>query len=459
MTRAGEIGASQRVIASLQTRNQSQQGELDRRAEWAMGLERDVRRANAVIGQRDKHIAQRETEHARALAENEMLLAARTEWAVAAADREAAARDELRRFGDAHALLQNEFDERTRWAKSLDADLSAMRSSSSWRLTRPLRFFARKLRATRTRLGIHAAPSALAVHAHAWQPGQPRHSRHDQAHWRRIQARDPDRARGRCRRAGFGHCAICACPHRAPSRVGVIPVYNKIDYSVACLRSIAAQSRSRGVRGDRRRRCIERRDAETRLGEIDGIHVLRNASNLGFVGSCNAGAAIANGEFLYFLNNDTVVTAGWLDALLRCFDEEADAGLVGAKLVYPDGRLQEAGGIVFRDGSGWNYGRFDDPADPRYNFRREADYCSGAAILIRRDLFERLGGFDSRYAPAYYEDTDLAFCRARRWPQGVLRTTRLRSALRGRDCRHRHRQRDEAHPGRQPRQVCGKVEK
>ena len=112
---------------------------------------------------------------------------------------------------------------------------------------------------------------------------------------------------------------------------------------------------------------------------------------------------------MLFLNNDTRVTPGWLEALVRCLDEAPNAGLVGAKLIYPDGRLQEAGGIVFSDASGWNYGRFDDPDDPRYAFRREVDYCSGAAILLRTDLFRRLGGFDTRYAPAYYEDTDLAF--------------------------------------------------
>jgi GT2 family glycosyltransferase len=77
--------------------------------------------------------------------------------------------------------------------------------------------------------------------------------------------------------------------------------------------------------------------------------------------------------------------------------------------VYPEGRLQESGGILFAYGSGWNVGRFGDPADPRYAFRREADYCSGAAILLARALFERLGRFDTRYTPAYYEDTDLAF--------------------------------------------------
>jgi len=95
--------------------------------------------------------------------------------------------------------------------------------------------------------------------------------------------------------------------------------------------------------------------------------------------------------------------------LLATFDQFPDTGLAGAQLVYPDGRLQEAGGIVFADGSGWNYGRFDAPDAPRHAFVREADYCSGAAIAIRRSLFAKLGGFDPRYSPAYFEDTDLAF--------------------------------------------------
>ncbi len=188
----------------------------------------------------------------------------------------------------------------------------------------------------------------------------------------------------------------------------VIPVFNKIAYTAACLRSLAEHAD--GIAFE----TIVVDDGSTdataqRLAQIDGIRVHRNAENLGFVGSCNAGAAMARGEFVLFLNNDTVVTAGWLRALLDCFAQEPDAGLVGSKLVYPDGRLQEAGGIVFSDGSGWNYGRFGDPSDPRYNMRREADYCSGAAIMLPRALLEKLGGFDTRYAPAYYEDTDLAF--------------------------------------------------
>src|SRR5206468_1794360 len=141
--------------------------------------------------------------------------------------------------------------------------------------------------------------------------------------------------------------------------------------------------------------------------------------NQGFIASSMDGARVSKGHYLLFLNNDTIVRRGWLRALLGTLESHPRAGLVGAKLLFPDGCLQEAGGVVWRDGSAWNYGRMDDPQKPEYNYVREVDYCSGACILIPRDLFFACGGFDTRYMPAYYEDTDLAFAVRRAGRQGL----------------------------------------
>jgi GT2 family glycosyltransferase len=196
-------------------------------------------------------------------------------------------------------------------------------------------------------------------------------------------------------------------PESNPYASIIIPAHGQLDFTLRCLHSLSQCGDASLFE------VILVDDASTDasgsvLPAIEGLRYLRNIDNRGFIASCNAGAALARGEFLVFLNNDTIVQPGWLDTLLRTFSSHPDTGLAGSKLVYPDGRLQEAGGIVFADGSAANYGRFEDPGDPRFNFVREADYCSGAAIALRRRVFVELGGFDAHYAPAYYEDTDLA---------------------------------------------------
>ena len=189
----------------------------------------------------------------------------------------------------------------------------------------------------------------------------------------------------------------------------IIPVHNQLAYTLACVISILQSKINCSYEiliGD---------DASTDGTRkiFSNIHSLikhvYHAENLGFLKNCNETAKYARGKYLIFLNNDTLVLPGWADALVDIFHSRSDAGLVGAKLLNANGTLQEAGGIVWNDGSAWNYGRGDDESKPGYNYVRECDYCSGACIMIPKTLWNELKGFDEIYSPAYYEDTDLAF--------------------------------------------------
>lgn len=198
------------------------------------------------------------------------------------------------------------------------------------------------------------------------------------------------------------------CTIEEPVASIIIPIYGKIEYTLNCLKSImrikARYSFEILIIND------NSPDQSVEILEnIPGIRIENNEINLGFLRSSNIGAKIARGKYLIFLNNDTEVLNRWLDELVGTIEKWPEIGLVGSKLIYPDGRLQEAGGIIWQDGTGWNYGRFDDPDKPEYNYLREVDYCSGASICIPKQLFQNVGGFDERYVPAYYEDADLAF--------------------------------------------------
>lgn len=188
----------------------------------------------------------------------------------------------------------------------------------------------------------------------------------------------------------------------------IIPVYNHLEKTLDCLKSLALAHDGYELE------IIVIDDASsdltpTFLNQLKNISYIRNEENLGFLHSCNKAAKNASGKYICFLNNDTIVMPGWLESIISTFKREANAGLLGSKLYYPDGSLQEAGGIIWNDASGLNYGRNDDPKRPEYCYLRETDYCSGAAIFLPLSLWQKLDGFDPYFAPAYYEDTDLAF--------------------------------------------------
>lgn len=195
-----------------------------------------------------------------------------------------------------------------------------------------------------------------------------------------------------------------------PSQVTVvIPVYGKLEYTVRCLKAIgttwSASVNPMIV-------VVDDASPDGSVHDLIGIpriDIVRNGKNMGFLHSSNRGAALAQTPYTCFLNNDTEVLPGWLDALVSTLKTDDTIGAVGSKLIYPNGTLQEAGSIIWSDASGWNVGRGDDPTKSEYNYLRDVDYCSAASLLVRTDLLRSIGGFDDRYAPAYYEDVDLCF--------------------------------------------------
>lgn len=203
-------------------------------------------------------------------------------------------------------------------------------------------------------------------------------------------------------------------PPNLPTVSIVIPTYNGIAHVEPCLRALDT---TLGPAFDGEVLIVDDGSGHETAGALerlqehhDWLRIVRSPSNQGFISACNRGAEAASCEYLVFLNDDTVPLPGWLDALVRTFEQYADAGAAGGRLIYPDGSLQEAGGVIYRDGSGANLGRGDYDVDaPLYRHVRRVDYCSGALLATPRRLFRDLGGFDTRYRPAYYEDTDYCF--------------------------------------------------
>lgn len=196
-----------------------------------------------------------------------------------------------------------------------------------------------------------------------------------------------------------------------PEVTVIIPVFKNLRYTLRCILSIAQSTDKtpyKVVVVDDQSPDGSGIWLQENLGDLPSIDVIINQENLGFLRSCNAAAKAVATPYLFLLNNDTYVLDGWLDELYAVLMRHPDCGLTGSKLLYPDGSLQEAGGIIWNDASGANFGRGQDAWKPEFNYQRDVDYISGASIMTPTHVWQELGGFSEEFAPAYYEDTDYA---------------------------------------------------
>lgn len=188
----------------------------------------------------------------------------------------------------------------------------------------------------------------------------------------------------------------------------IIPVYNQIDYTVNCLVSLS------NLLTEYSFEVIIVNDCSTDqtysvLSKIDNLRIINNQTNQGFIKNCNLASQVANGKYIVFLNNDTYVMQDWLDPLVKTIQKDQNIKIVGSKIIYNHDTLQEAGGIIWRDGSGWNWGKNQNPEHPYYNYLRQVDYVSGCSFMIENNYFKDTGYFDSDLDFAYYEDTSKCF--------------------------------------------------
>ncbi len=203
------------------------------------------------------------------------------------------------------------------------------------------------------------------------------------------------------------------CTEDRPQVSVIVVMFNQAGLSRLCLEALAA---SEGVSFES---LLVDNGSSDRIPEllrrVDGAKILRPGSNLGFLRAVNQAAGQALGRYLLLLNNDALVEPSTLARAVARLELEPSAGAVGGPILLWGGSLQEAGSIIWNDGSCLGYGRGGDPGLPSYRYQRDVDYCSGAFLMTRRALFDEMGRFDEAFAPAYYEESD--FC-ARLWEQG-----------------------------------------
>jgi GT2 family glycosyltransferase/glycosyltransferase involved in cell wall biosynthesis/SAM-dependent methyltransferase len=208
-------------------------------------------------------------------------------------------------------------------------------------------------------------------------------------------------------------------PMQSPKVSVIIPVYRGLQDLQACLRSLTA---NRETEPAFEVILVDDCPTEQTLWAIPtsgGLRKISNSENLGFLLSCNRGAAAARGEYLCFLNSDTIVSPGWLKHLVEAIEEEPNTGLAGGMLLNNDGTIQDGGWRILSNGWGHPIGRNESAQDGAFTYRRRVDCITGACFVTPKRIFDKLGGFDRAYAPAYYEEFDYAFRLRRQQLQAV----------------------------------------
>ena len=196
----------------------------------------------------------------------------------------------------------------------------------------------------------------------------------------------------------------------------IIPVYNHFNFTMNLLGQLSSMLAA--IEGGGEVIVVDNGSTD-RTSELDvlapGIRYLRLPNPVGYTLACNAGAEIARGEILIFLNNDIELVPGAISRAIEVLDDTG-IGITGGRIVQLNGNLQEAGGIVWRDGSTLGYGRGENPDSGTFLMQRDVDYVSGCFLAMRRELFGELGSFSADFAPGYYEEVDLC---AKCWDAGL----------------------------------------
>ncbi len=184
----------------------------------------------------------------------------------------------------------------------------------------------------------------------------------------------------------------------------IIPVFNQYELTLRCLNTIKkTKTPYEIILVDD---CSSDKTCEIE-NYIKGIKVIRNKVNLGYLKNNNLAINYAKGEYIYLLNNDTYLFEGAIDELFYVLENDKTVGACGSKLIFPNGKLQSAGSKIYKNGYTFPRGYLENPLCEKFNQLTEVDFCCGASLMIRKNLYLKLGGFDELFLPAYYEETDL----------------------------------------------------